>query len=85
MTTETRSCFGEVLAELMEKHGVAATPANMYELAADAGLGPDAFMARVAGEREIVVGYLSGLADALELSEQEKTELAVAFTFERRI
>jgi hypothetical protein len=82
--TETGSLFGEVLAGLMEKHGIPATPENMYELAADSGLDPEAFMARVGGDTDVVVGYLTSLADALDLSVPEKTALAVAYALEQR-
>jgi hypothetical protein len=84
MTTETRSGFGEVLAELMEKRRIPATPGNMFELAADAGLDPGEFMARVAGSMDAHAGSLTGLADVLELDTPEKETLAVAYTFERR-
>ncbi len=84
MTTETRSAFGEVLAKLMEKRGIPATPANMFELAAEAGLDPGEFMARVAGSMDAQVGPLTALADVLELDTPEKEALAVAYTFERR-
>lgn len=84
MTTETRSAFGEVLAELMEKRGITATPGNMFELAADAGLNPGEFMAKVAGSTDTHAGSLTGLADVLELNTPEMEALAVAYTFERR-
>jgi hypothetical protein len=47
MTTKTRSAFVEVLAALMEEHGITARPGNMFELASEARLDPGAFMARV--------------------------------------
>jgi hypothetical protein len=84
MTTETRSDFGEVLAKLMEKRGIPATPGNMFGLAADAGLDPGEFMARVAGSMDAYAGSLTSLADVLELDTPEKEALAVAYTFERR-
>ena len=84
MTTETRSAFGEALAASMEKRGITATPGNMFELAAEAGLDPGEFMARVAGSMDAQVGSLTGLAEVLELDAPEKEALAVAYAFERR-
>jgi hypothetical protein len=84
MTTATRSAFGEVLAALMEKRGITATPGNMFELATEAGLDPGVFMARVAGSMDAQVGSLTALAEVLELDTPEKEALAVAYTFERR-
>jgi hypothetical protein len=83
-TTETRSAFGEVLAALMEKRGITPTPGNMFELAAEAGLDPGEFMARVAGSMGAQAGSLTALADLLELDVPEEEALAVAYTFERR-
>jgi hypothetical protein len=83
MTTETRSAFGEVLAMLMEKRGIPPTPGNMFGLAADAGLDPGEFMARVAGSMDAYAGSLTRLDDVLELDTPEKEALAVAYAFER--
>ena len=84
MITETRSAFGEVLAKLMEKRGIAPTPGNMFELAADAGLDPGEFMTRVAGSMDAHAGSLTGLADLLEFDTPEKEALAIAYTYEQR-
>ena len=84
MSTERRTVFGEVLAELMEGRGITPSVGNMAALAEDSRLDPDTFLARVAGERGPDLGYLTGLDDELDLSVPEKTELAIAFAFEKR-
>ena len=84
MTSETKTVFGEVLGELMEARGIPSTPGNMFELASEAGLDPETFMARVAGDHDPDRGHLRGLAKRLELSETEEQHLALAYTFERR-
>ncbi len=81
MTTEARTIFGEVLAELMASRGIPATEERIGELASSCGLAPDELVARVNGE---LVGHLEELAEALGLSTTERFVLAMAYAFERR-
>jgi hypothetical protein len=76
------TAFGEVLAELLEKRGVEVTPFKVGKLAEDAGLDGWALINRMANPNAGFVGYLEGLAAALELTEPEKMKLALAYTFE---
>jgi hypothetical protein len=55
------------------------------KLAEDAGLDGWRAISRMASTGTEHPGYLDGLAAALSLTEPEKYELAVAYTFERRI
>ncbi len=76
------TAFGEVLAELLEKRGLEVTPFKVGKLAEDAGLDGWALINRMANPNAGFVGYLEGLAGALELTEPEKMKLALAYTFE---
>ena len=77
--------FGEVFAELLEARGLEVTPFEVGRLAEDAGLDGWDFIDRMAstGSRRLLHLDLR-LAENLDLSEPEKLELALAFTFERR-
>jgi hypothetical protein len=77
--------FGEVLAELLEKRELPVTPFHVGKLAEDAGLDGWKVINRMASTGTEFPGYLDGLAAALKLTEPEKYELAVAYTFEWRI
>lgn len=84
MSTETtcgRSPFGDVLERLMRRRGLEPGPANVRELAARSGLDGDGLLRRMAGTSTEDLGLLRALARELDLSEAEKTELAVAYTF----
>jgi hypothetical protein len=84
VTTETRSVFGEVLAELMEARGHAPTQENVAALADKVGLDAFRLQLRVRGEHMDFVGGLEGLADELSLDERERGRLARAYAMEYR-
>jgi hypothetical protein len=85
MTEEMRSTvFGEVFAELLEARGVEVTPAGVGKLAEEAGLDGRKVINRMADADAEYAGPFGGVAEALDLSESEKNELALAFTLERR-
>jgi hypothetical protein len=79
VSTEVRSVFGEVLAELMASRGIPATEEKIGELAAASGLDPETFVWRVRGELVEHVGHLEELAVVLGLSVTEGFVLAYAF------
>jgi hypothetical protein len=86
MTTETRSVFGEVLAELMEARGIPATEEEIVALGERSGLDGKRLLrdtTEVRGRRRRQ--NLTGLADELGLTEPEKARLAVAYVFEDEI
>lgn len=76
--------FGEVLAELLEKRELRVTPFDVGKLAEDAGLDGWKVINRMASTSGEGPGHLDGLADALDLTEEERIELALAYVFERR-
>jgi hypothetical protein len=76
--------FGEVLAELLEKRGLPVTPAKVGLLAEQSGLDGWKLINRMADAGAEDTGHLGGLANAMDLSEPEKVQLACAYTFERR-
>jgi len=77
------TAFGRVLGSLMEERGFSAEPATVAELAARAGLEPGCLLARIADEEVVDVGPLNGLAAVLNLSERERTRLAMSYSMER--
>jgi hypothetical protein len=83
-TAQTRTVFGEVLAELMESRGIEATEENVAALADKAGADAFRLKLRMRGEYMDVVGGLAGLADELSLDERERTVLALAYAMEER-
>ena len=84
MTTETKSVFGEVLAELMESRGIPATEENIEELAVAGGLDPERVLARVSEDTDEHVGHFDRVVENLELSSEEMLDLAWACAMERR-
>jgi hypothetical protein len=77
--------FGEVLAGLLEAREIPVTPFTVGQFAENAGLNGWDVINRMADADSGHVGYLDGLADALNLSGPERLELALAYTFEDRI
>jgi hypothetical protein len=78
------TAFGRILAELLEKRGLPVTPFHVGKLAEDAGLDGWQVINRMADAGAENPGYLQELAEALDLTEPEKVELALAYTFVRR-
>jgi arginyl-tRNA synthetase len=76
--------FGEVLAELLEKRGLEVTPFAVGKLGEQSGLDGWKLINRMANADAEDTGHLGGLANAMDLSEPEKVQLACAYTFERR-
>jgi hypothetical protein len=77
--------FGRVLGDLMESRGISPEPEGVRALAERSGLEPHRLIARMADERSrprIRSGALLPVAEELELSEPEKTRLALAFCYE---
>ncbi len=84
MTTATRSVFGEVLAELMEKRGIPGTEENISELAVAGGLDPERVLARVSQDTDEHVGNFRRVVENLGLTFEEMLEFVHAYTFEER-
>ncbi len=82
--TDTRAtAFGRVLGSIMEVRGIPAEPEQMRALAERAGFDGERFMARLTDEpRADLRGPLNGLLRELELTEQERKDLAMAYVFE---
>ena len=76
--------FGEVLIELLEKRGIEPTPGKIDELAERSAIDGWALIARMSDPDAGHLGYLDALARVLHLSDAERTQLACAFSFERR-
>ena len=74
--------FGRTLVELLDRRGLEVTPFAVGKLAEETGLDGWAVIGRMANADADLDADLGGLADRLELSESEMTELALAFTFE---
>lgn len=83
MTTEETTAFGEVLAALMEIRGQEPTRENMAALAEESGLAATRLLRRVEGENAAFPGHMRGVAEALDLTEREKTILALSCALER--
>ncbi len=78
--------FGEVLAELLEAREIPGTPFRVGKLAEDAGLDGWKVINRMASTATgDSAGYLNGLAEALDLSEEEMAKLALAYSFDERM
>ena len=84
MTTETRTVFGEVLAELMESRGIEATEENIAEVAVAGGLDPERVVAEFSERTDDYIGPFTRVAENLELSSEEMLDLAWAYAMERR-
>lgn len=76
--------FGEVLTDLLEKRGLSADPFAVARLAHEAGLKDSALVHRMI-ETGVDAGHLDGLAEYLELADEEMVELALAYAFEDRL
>lgn len=76
--------FGEVLAELLEEREIPVTPFGVGKLAEEAGLDGWRVINRMADAGAENPDHLDGLADALELSVEERVEFALAYSLERR-
>jgi hypothetical protein len=87
MTEQDKSTvFGQVLAEYLERRGLAADDEHVRNLAASAGLeNPDGFLGRVRGEHMDYMPHIGPVADLLGLREPEMLRLAMAYYFERAI
>jgi hypothetical protein len=79
-----QTTFGEVVAELLESRGLEASPFAVGKLAEDCGLDGWKVLGRMADPANRGPRDLGSLANALDLSEAERDELAFAFAFERR-
>ncbi len=78
--------FGEVLAELLEAREIPVTPFRVGKLAEDAGLDGWKVINRMASTATgDSAGYLNGLAEALDLSEEEMAKLAISSSFDERM
>jgi hypothetical protein len=75
--------FGRVLAELLEKRGLEVSPFAVGQLAEDAGLDGWQLINRMADADADFSRRLRPLAEKLELTDAEKTQLAMAFLFEQ--
>ena len=76
------SVFAFVLARLMDTHlRRRVDEAKALELAEWSGYDVEVFRARLQGDREANLEDLSQLAYELELSEEERRELAFAYTY----
>ena len=82
MTNTRATAFGRVLGSIMEVRGIPAEPEQMRALAERAGFDGERFMARLTDEPRADLGPLNGLLRELELTEQERKDLAVAYVFE---
>jgi arginyl-tRNA synthetase len=76
--------FGEVLASLLEARGLEVSPFAVGKLGEQSGLDGWKLINRMANADAEDTGHLGGLANAMDLSEPEKVQLACAYTFERR-
>jgi len=77
------SVFAHVLGRLMEVHLPRVDEETALELADFAGMDREAFRARLRGDSNANPGDLSQLAYELQLSEEERRQLAMAYAFER--
>ena len=75
--------FGQVLTEILEARDLPVTPFKVGKLAEDNGADGWAVINRMASTGHDV-GHLDGLATALNMSQDEMTELALANIFEKR-
>jgi hypothetical protein len=84
MTTErTRNpyAFAVVLEELVRARDLEPNPENIRSLAARSGLDADGLLQSMVAEEPEDLGHLSGLADEMALSHEEKTVLAGAYVY----
>ena len=85
MTEEmTKTVFGEVLAELLEKRDMPARLAYVRGLVKRTSMDAERLIARIEGTSMKHPGELEELADRLELTSQERHELAFALAYEMR-
>jgi hypothetical protein len=76
--------FGQVLAELLEQRRLPVTPFAVGKLAEDAGMDGWKLINRMARQDNEPPEDFGPLAAKLGLTEEEKLDLALAFTYERR-
>lgn len=76
--------FGEVFVELLEAREISATPGAIGELVEGAGVDGWLFLDRMVGKEADYPGTLERLVEEMNLTEAEATELAMAFSFEKR-
>ena len=79
-----QTTFGQVLAELMESRDLEVTPFQVGLLGEKSGLDGWRLINRMADAGAEDPGDLGGLANALDLSDSERLELAYAYSFEQR-
>ena len=77
--------FGQVLTEILEERDLPVTPFKVGKLAEDSGADGWAVINRMAYAHAEGAGPLDGLADGLELTDEEKVRLARANAYEERI